>query len=92
MKYIITGKIIDTDQMVSPGQLTQIFKRGIILNLEAYNKLGFYGKISINGELNKSRAGVAIVEGNSSKELNRVLDSFPKWCQVKWSVTPIKNV
>jgi hypothetical protein len=90
MKYIITGETLKTGRNVSPEEFTQVLNKGIILNLEAYNNLGFEQKITPNGtELIKT--GVAIIEGESLKEVNKHLDKFPTWMQVKWTVTPFES-
>jgi hypothetical protein len=90
MKYLVTGKNVETGQMVSPEHITQVLEKGIILNLDVYNSLGFKIKIMPNGTP-KTKTGVAIVDGESPKEVQRKFESSPTWCQVNWTVTPIDN-
>jgi len=40
MKYIETGETIETGRKISPVEFAHVLNRGIVLTLEAYNKLG----------------------------------------------------
>lgn len=91
MQYLVTGETIETGQKVSPEQFFRFLEKGIILTLEAFNKLGYKKKISPNGNPAGARTGVAIVEGESHEEVNRLLDSFPYWVDVNWTVTALDN-
>ena len=90
MKYLITGETIESGRKVSPEELAHVLDRGIILNLEAYNNLGLKQKIIPNGTA-ISKTGVAIVDGESSKDVNSLLKKFPSWLRVKWTVSPLEN-
>ena len=91
MKYIVTGESLETGKMVSPEQFTQVLKKGIILNLEAYSELGIDQKVLANDIFPRKQTGVAIVEAKSHLEVNRQLQTFPTWLRVKWNVKPLKN-
>ena len=91
MKYIVTGEMIKAGRMVSPGDFTQILNKGIILTLGAYKNLGYKKNIPGNENLDDTRTGVAILEGDSHEDVNRELENLPNWCQVDWTVTPVEN-
>ena len=90
MKYLITGETIDTCRNVTPNEFTNVLEKGIILNLDVYRKLGFKKKITANGTPEK-RIGVAIVHGESIKEIKRILAKFPSWFKVNWKVVPLEK-
>ena len=90
MKYLITGETKDSKRNVSPEEFAHILERGIVLTLEAYNNLGFKKKIIINNtSAIKGKTGVAIVEGDSHEDVNKILGKFPSWLKVKWTVMPL---
>ena len=89
MKYLITGEIIDTGEKVSPEQFTQVLNKGIIITPDVFNELGFDEKISTDGIPDDPRTGLAIVDGDSHEEVNSILQNFPSWCRVNWTVTSL---
>jgi hypothetical protein len=89
MKYIITGETIDTRRKVTPGEFASFLLKGIILDLNSYNKLDFKKKINANG-IPEKRMGVAIVHGESIKEIYRILAKVPSWFRVNWNVIPLE--
>ena len=91
MKYLVTGETIETGRNVSPEEFAHVLDKGIVLNLKVYNELGFKNRILPNGTA-KERTGVAIVEGESSKDVNHLLQKFPDWFKVNWTVTQLENV
>ena len=90
MKFVVTGETIETNRKVFPEEFVQVLKKGIVLNLEAYNNLGFKKKISPNGTA-KTKTGVAIVDVDSADDAKRLLANAPSWFKVNWSVTPLEN-
>jgi len=90
MKYLVMGETIDTGRKVSPDEFAHVLDRGIVLTLEAYNKLGFKNKIVPNGN-GGTRTGVAIVDGDSHEDVHRILDNFPAWFKVDWTVRPLRR-
>ena len=90
MKYMVTGESTETGRKVSPGEFANILKRGIILDLQVFKKLGFKNKILTNGTP-KKRVGVAIVHGESIKDIIRMLTNVPSWLKVKWTVSPLEK-
>jgi hypothetical protein len=91
MQYLVTGETINTGQRISPEQFFRFLDKGIILTAEAYNKLGYKNKILGNGKSTGARTGVAIVEGESHEEVNRILEKFSTWHPINWTVTPLEN-
>ena len=91
MKYLVTGKIVNTGEMVSPEQFTQIINKGIILNLKAYHDLGLDNIVFRDHVPNKTRTGVAIVDADSDADVDDILQKFPVWFNVNWNVTQLKN-
>ena len=91
MKYIVTGKIVNTGEMVSPEQFTQIINKGIILNLKAYHDLGYDNIVFRDYKTNKTRTGVAIVDAESDADVDDLLQKFPAWFKVNWKVTQLNN-
>jgi hypothetical protein len=89
MKYLITGETIETGRKVSPEEFAHLLDRGIVLTLEAYNRLKYREIIKLKGN-NGDRMGVAIVEGDTTDDINRQLDNFPSWFKVNWTVTPLQ--
>jgi hypothetical protein len=75
--------------MVSPEQFAHVLEKGMILTLDAFNKLGINQKIKADNAFASEKAGVAIVEAESQKGVSRQLKNFPRWCRVNWSVTPL---
>ena len=90
MKYMVIGETTKTGRKISPEEFTKVFNKGIILNLEVFNNLGFGKKIQPNGT-SKLKTGVAIVDGSSYRDISRKLDSYPFLYDVKWTVTPLEN-
>ena len=90
MKYLITGETIDTRRKVTANEFTHVLEKGIILNLFVYNKLGFKKKINANG-IPEKRIGVAIIHGESIKDIYRILAKFPSWFKVNWNVIPLEK-
>ena len=91
MKYLVTGKIINTGEMVSPEQFTQIINKGIILNLKAYHDLGLDNLVFRGYKPNKTKTGVAIVDAASDADVDNLLQKFPTWLEVNWDVKPLMN-
>jgi hypothetical protein len=90
MKYIITGETTNKKRNISPEEFTKVFSKGIILNLEVFNNLGFDRKIQPNGSpINET--GVAIVDGESNEDISRKLDKSPFLFKVDWTVTPFES-
>ena len=93
MKYLVTGEIMNTGEMVTPEQFTQIINKGIILDLKAYKDLGIKGdiKFKTNGNSCNTRTGIAIVDADTDSEVNYLLQKFPPWFNVNWNVAPLEN-
>ena len=86
MKYLITGETIESGRKVSPEELAHVLDRGIILNLEAYNKLGLKTQISPNGTA-ITKTGIAIVDGESSKDVYESVNTILNRLEEKGAVT-----
>jgi hypothetical protein len=91
MKYLVTGRNVNTGEMVSPEQFTQIINKGIILNLKAYHDLGIDNGVIQNKNKNCTKTGVAIVDANTDAEVNDLLENTPAWFNVNWNVSPLEN-
>lgn len=77
--------------MISPDELAHNLDRGMVLNLDAYKKLGFKNQIYSNGTDGAS-TGVAIVDCKSQKDVNLIMGKFPKWLKTNWTIKPLKRI
>jgi hypothetical protein len=76
--------------MISPEEFAHVLDRGIVLNLDAYKKLGFKNKIYSN-TTDAASTGVAIVDGKSQKDVDLIMDRFPKWLKTNWTIRPLRR-
>jgi hypothetical protein len=89
MRYIITGKTIEHKRHVTPEEFAHFLRRGIVLHIDAFNRLGFKKKIN-SVKTDRKRSGVAIITSQSIKEVARILKFFPSWFKVNWKIIPLE--
>lgn len=90
MKYFVRMESIEAG-LLPPQQMAQLLEQRIIPSIEACAKLESEKKILAGGGISGARAGVAIIEAESNKELSRILQSLPFWGLMKVEVTPLED-
>ena len=91
MQYLVTMEYVDPGPLLAPQQFIAMARTAVLPGHEAVIKLKSEGKILAGGFPLGERAVAFIVESDSPKELDALLQGLPYWGIVKTKVTPLQD-
>jgi muconolactone delta-isomerase len=90
MQYLVTMDFVDPGPLLPMQQYAGITRQAVLPGHEALQALKSEGKILAGGFPVGERAIVFIVESDSPRELDELLESIPFWGITKTKVTPLQ--
>ena len=91
MQYLVTMDFVDPGPLLPTEQYAGMMRQVVLPGHEALKPLKSEGKILAGGFPVGERAIAIIVESDSPKELDALLQSIPFWGIVKTKVTPLQD-
>src|SRR5215204_6236551 len=91
MQDLVTMDFVDPGPLLAPQQLLGMYRTAVLPGYEALSNLESEGKILAGGYPVGERAIAFIVEVDSPKELDALVQGIPFWGIVKTKVTPLQD-
>jgi len=91
MQYLVTMDFVDPGPLLPPQQFLGMARTAVLPGHEAIINLKSEGKILAGGFPVGERAIAFIIEADSPKELDALLQGIPFWGIVKTKVTPLQD-
>ncbi len=91
MQYLVTMDFVDPGPLLPPQQVVGMMRQAVLPGHEALNNLKSEGKIVAGGFPVGERAIAFIIEADSPKELDALLQGVPFWEITKTKVTPLQD-
>ncbi len=91
MQYLVTMDFVDPGPLLPIEQYAGMMRQAVLPGHEALQNLKSEGKILAGGFPVGERAIAFIVESDSPKELDALLQFIPFWGIVKTKVTPLQD-
>ena len=91
MQYLVTMDFVDPGPMLPTEQYAEMMRQVVLPGHEALQTLKSEGKILAGGFPVGERAVAFIVESDSPKELDELLEFIPFWGITKTKVTPLQD-
>lgn len=91
MQYLVTMDYVDPGPMFPPEGLIGLLRQSVLPGEEALVRLESEGKILAGGFPVGERAIAFVIEAESNKELDELLEDLPLWGIVKTKVTPLQR-
>jgi muconolactone delta-isomerase len=91
MQYLVTMDFVDPGPLLPIQQYVGMMRQAVLPGHEALQTLKSEGKILAGGFPVGERAIAFIVESDSPKELDALLQFIPFWGIVKTKVTPLQD-
>ena|SRR5829696_4388842 len=91
MQYLVTMDFVDPGPLLPPQQFLQMARTAVLPGHEVLNNLKSEGKVVAGGFPVGERAVAFIIEADSPKELDVLLQGIPFWGIVKTKVTPLQD-
>jgi len=91
MQYLVTMDFIDPGPLLPPQQFLQMARTAVLPGHEVIIKLKSEGKVLAGGFPLGERAVAFMIEPDSPKELDSLLQGMPYWGIVKTKVTPLQD-
>ena len=92
MQYLVTMDFVEPGPLLGPQQFVGMMRGMVLPGLEALANLKSEGKIVAGGLPVGERALAFIVEADSNKELDNLLEDIPLWGVVKTKTTPLQDI
>ena len=92
MQYLVTMEFVDPGPLLGAEQFVGMMRQMILPGLENLVDLKSQGKIVAGGLPVGERALAFIVEAESNKELDDLLEDVPLWGVVKTKATPLADL
>jgi len=90
VQYLVTQKFVDPGPLLPPDQFARMGRTAVLPGHEALINLKSEGKVIAGGFPVGERAIAFIVEADSPKELDALLQEIPFWGIVKTKVTALQ--
>jgi muconolactone delta-isomerase len=91
MQYLVTMDYVDPGPMLPPEGLIGILRSAVLPSEETLVKMESEGKILAGGFPVGERAVAFVIEAESNKELDDLLEDLPFWGLVRTKVTPLQR-
>ena len=91
MQYLVTMDFVDPGPMLPTEQYAEMMRQVVLPGHEALKTLKSEGKILAGGFPVGERAIAFIIEADSPKELDALLQGVPFWGITKTKVTPLQD-
>jgi muconolactone delta-isomerase len=91
MQYLVTMDFVDPGPMLPPQQFVEMGRQAVLPGHEVLINLKSEGKILAGGFPVGERAIAFILQTDSPKELDALLQEVPFWGIVKTKVTPLQD-
>jgi muconolactone delta-isomerase len=91
VQYLVTQEFVDPGPLLPPDQFARMGRMSVLPGHEALINLKSEGKVIAGGFPVGERAIAYIVEADSPKELDALLQEIPFWGIVKTKVTPLQD-
>ena len=91
MQYLITQEFVDPGALLPPDRFLGMLRSAVLPGHEALINLKSEGKIVAGGFPVGERAIAFVVEAESPKELDSLLQEIPFWGIVKTKVTALQD-
>ena len=91
MQYLVTMDFVDPGPLLPTEQYAEMMRQVVLPGHEALKNLKSEGRIIAGGFPVGERAIAFIVESDSPKELDALLEFIPFWGIVKTKVTPLQD-
>ncbi len=91
MQYLVTMDFVDPGPLLPIQQYVGMMRQAVLPGHEALKSLKAEGKILAGGFPLGERAIAFIVESDSPKELDELLEFIPFWGITKTKVTPLQD-
>ena len=91
MQYLVRMDFVDPGPLLPIQQYAGMMRQAVLPGHEAVQRLKSEGKILAGGFPVGERAIALIVESNSPKELDELLQFIPFWGITKTKVTPLQD-
>ena|SRR5215216_4672024 len=91
VQYLVTQEFVDPGPLLSLDRLLGMYRSVVLLGHEALINLKSEGKVIAGGYPIGERAIAFIVEADSPKELDSLLQEIPFWGIVKTKVTALQD-
>ena len=91
MQYLVTQEFVDPGPLLPPDLFARMGRTVVLPGHEALMNLKSQGKVIAGGFPLGERAIAFIVEADSPKELDSLLQEIPFWGIVKTKVTPLQE-
>ncbi len=91
MQYLVTQEFVDPGPLLPPDQFLGMVRSAVLPGHEALINLKSEGKVIAGGFPVGERAIAFIVEADSPKELDPLLEEIPFWGIVKTKVTALQD-
>ena len=91
MQYLITQEFVDPGPLLPPDRFLGMLRSAVLPGHEALINLKSEGKIVAGGFPVGERAIAFVVEAESPKELDSLLQEIPFWGIVKTKVTALQD-
>ena len=91
MQYLVTMDFVDPGPLLPTQQYVGMMRQAVLPGHEVLKTLKSEGSIVAGGFPVGERAIALIVESNSPKELDALLQGIPFWGITKTKVTPLQN-
>ena len=91
MQYLVTQEFVDPGPLLPPDRWLGMIRSAVLPGHEALINLKSEGKVIAGGFPVGERAIAYIVETDSPKELDALLQGIPFWGIVKTKVTPLQD-
>ncbi len=91
MQYLVTMDFVDPGPLLSPQQFLGMARQMVLPGHETLSSLRSEGKIVAGGFPVGEKAIAFIIEADSPKELDALLQGIPFWGIVKTKVTPLQD-
>ena len=91
MQYLVTQEFVDPGPLLPPDQFLGMVRSAVLPGHEALINLKSEGKVIAGGFPVGERSIAFIVEADSPKELDPLLEEIPFWGIVKTKVTALQD-
>ena len=91
MQYLVTQEFVDPGPLLPPDRFLGMLRSAVLPGHEALINLKSEGKIVAGGFPVGERAIAFVVEAESPKELDSLLQEIPFWGIVKTKVTALQD-
>ena len=91
MQYLVTMDFVDPGPLLPPQQFLEMARTAVLPGHEVIIKLKSEGNILAGGFPVGERAIAFIIEADSPKELDALLQGVPFWGITKTKVTPLQD-